>query len=115
MRGWSPHRLNPIKVDPAASRPAGALFHLDGALIRPAQDCSQRYGGAVVLNEVRTLTPNAFYEFPRARIAPRAEYPAGLHTVNATGSCIVIDGLKNYWEPRKPFLLARRGFRRFGH
>ncbi|HUZ49179.1 MAG TPA: hypothetical protein VMW12_05480 [Candidatus Dormibacteraeota bacterium] len=115
MRGWSPHRLNPIKVNSANSRPAGALFHLDGALIRPAQDCSQRYGSAVVLNEVRVLTPNEFSEIPRARISPHIEYPAGLHTVNATGSCIVVDGLKDYWEPRKPFLLARRGFRRFGH
>ena len=33
---WSPHRLNPLKIDVTSSRPAGPLFERDDAF-RPAQ------------------------------------------------------------------------------
>ncbi len=37
---------------------------LDGALYRPAQDCSVTYGGAVVINRIDRLTPEEFSEQP---------------------------------------------------
>ena len=45
LRGnWSAHPLNPVKTDVRSSRPAGPVIVHDGALFRPAQDCSRSYG-----------------------------------------------------------------------
>jgi hypothetical protein len=68
--GWTPHPANPVVTDPGRSRPAGRLYRRDGALYRPAQDGSRRYGGAIVLNRVDLLTPTAYRETPAARIDP---------------------------------------------
>ncbi len=71
LRGpYSPHPLNPIKLDVIGSRPAGRLFEWNGRLIRPAQDSSREYGYAVVFNEVTELTPTSFAEKPIARLEP---------------------------------------------
>ena len=45
---WSNHPRNPVITDFGGARPAGPLFVAGDQLIRPAQDCSQTYGGAVV-------------------------------------------------------------------
>lgn len=81
---WTPHALNPVKCDVRSSRPAGAPFRADGKLIRPAQDCSRRYGGAVIFNEITTLTPDDFSERVIGRLDPDfgGRYPAGTHTFN---------------------------------
>ena len=67
---WRPHPQNPIVTDPGSARPAGRLFTRDGVLVRPAQDCSRRYGEAVVLCRVDVLTPDTYRETPIGRIEP---------------------------------------------
>jgi len=57
-----PHNNNPIKVDVRSARPAGTPFFDGKNLIRPAQDCSETYGGRVVLNRILTLNPDKFSE-----------------------------------------------------
>ncbi len=91
---WQPHRLNPLKCDIASSRPAGQVFTANGKWYRPAQDCSVTYGGALVIHELGELTPTRFEEWPVARLEPdpKGPYPHGLHTLNALGSGVVIDG-----------------------
>lgn len=92
---WTPHPLNPIVSDVRRSRPAGKLFERDGKLIRPSQDCSLSYGGAIQLNEVVVLNKTHYEEQPVARIEPDwMENLAGTHTINHVGECQVIDGRK---------------------
>jgi hypothetical protein len=98
---WQPHLLNPVKSDARSSRPAGAAFLVDGALYRPAQDCSRRYGGAIALNRVLELTPTRFRE-ERAlslRPAPSWPFPDGLHTLNGIGDVVIVDGLSRTLNP----------------
>jgi hypothetical protein len=103
---WSPHRANPVKIDAASSRPAGPLFWAAGLLIRPAQDCSQTYGGAVVLNEVRRLDLDGFSETAIRRLEPiDSAYPHGLHTFCSAGECTLIDGKR---LTRRPLQLVER-------
>ncbi len=65
---WRPHPANPITRDAAGARPAGRLFQRAGALIRPGQDCSRRYGEAVVLHRVDVLSTTEYRETPVGRI-----------------------------------------------
>ncbi|WP_317980901.1 glucosamine inositolphosphorylceramide transferase family protein [Paenibacillus glycanilyticus] len=90
---WKSHPLNPVKLDVRSSRPAGTPFVHRGELFRPAQDCSQTYGGAVVLNRIIMLTPNDFREEPAVRIAPdrKSAYGDGLHTLSAVGGITLVD------------------------
>ncbi len=42
-------------------RPAGHLFRKDGVLIRPAQNCSKKYGESIILYEVDSLNTDGRY------------------------------------------------------
>lgn len=96
---WQPHKANPVKRDPGSSRPAGPLFMVDDMLIRPAQDCSRTYGGAVVLNAVTRLDPQGFEEEPCRRLEPvRGPFSRGLHTFCPAGAVTLIDGKR--WRVR---------------
>ena len=59
---WIPHRRNPVKSDARSARGAGRFFWKGTTLYRPSQDCSGRYGSAIVINRVDQLTPDAFQE-----------------------------------------------------
>ncbi|MGH9415740.1 MAG: glucosamine inositolphosphorylceramide transferase family protein [Terriglobales bacterium] len=89
---WTAHRQQPAKSDYGSARPAGTPFRHQGALYRPAQDCSTTYGGAVVINRIRQLTPDAFAEEPAARLAPYADWPhrRGWHTLAAVGDGVTL-------------------------
>lgn len=93
---WMPHPLNPIVSDVRCARPAGALFVHDGALWRPAQDCSERYGGALAVQRIIDLSERTYREETMLRLTPEMLGPGwiGLHTLNALGDRIVIDGLQ---------------------
>jgi hypothetical protein len=96
---WLPHPANPISSDVRCARSAGALFYRNGRLIRPAQDCSIRYGYAVVLNEVIRISPSQYEEIGGERITPEAcGGLLGVHTINRSTRYEVIDGLQ--WRRR---------------
>lgn len=78
---WISHPDNPVKSDLASARSAGPLFMAGDRLIRPSQDSTQSYGGAVILNAVTELTPTSFHEYPIRRLMPHSDYPDGLHTI----------------------------------
>ena len=89
---WRPHPQNPISLDVRSARGAGKLFRMGGKLIRPAQDCSVRYGYAMQMNEVEVLSPEEFREKPLSRIEP--DWRPGLigtHTINSNDALEVID------------------------
>jgi hypothetical protein len=97
---WTAHACNPIKVDIAGARSAGTPFVFNGSLIRPGQDCSHTYGGAVVLNRVSELTPTRFAEEPIGRIEPdpRSRYRDGVHTLCVGDEFILVDGKYRQWH-----------------
>lgn len=92
---WLPHAQNPVKIDVRSARPAGRPFVVGDRLIRPGQDCSVRYGGAIRLNQIVTLTPDAFEETEWKVISPRgSRFAYGMHTISWSGDWTVIDGAK---------------------
>jgi hypothetical protein len=103
---WRPHKRNPVKIDPGSARPAGPIFRARNKLIRPAQDCSRTYGGAVVLHEITRLDEDAFEERAVQRLDPVVgRYSAGLHTFCPAGAITLIDG--KAWQP-DPMRIFRR-------
>ncbi len=91
---WTPHRRNPVKSDARCARPAGRLFYWHGDLYRPSQDCSGKYGSAIVINRVTRLTTTEFREEAVSRIAPKwAPGLVGTHTVNSAPGISVVDVL----------------------
>jgi hypothetical protein len=98
---WTPHALNPVKTDVRGARPAGPPFVHEGVLYRPAQDCSQTYGGRVRLQRVHELTPTSFAEEQVAVIeaSPRSRYPIGPHTLTPIGGRVLVDGRRTVFVP----------------
>ncbi len=107
---WSAHALNPIVVDVASARPAGQPFVVDGALYRPAQDCSESYGGGLVIARIDELTPTSYCEEIVQRHAARhlGRWSDGIHTVSFAGGRIVVDGKRVYSDFRKIPSTARK-------
>jgi hypothetical protein len=92
---WTPHRRNPVKTDVRGSRSAGALFERGGTWYRPAQDCSIRYGYAVVINRIETLDEDRYVETPVDRLLPRwSPDLLGVHTFNFAAGLTAIDCLR---------------------
>ncbi|HYC61488.1 MAG TPA: hypothetical protein VEK79_18180 [Thermoanaerobaculia bacterium] len=93
---WTPHRRNPILSDIVGGRCAGRPFRRNGALIRAAQDGAKRYGHAMQLREIITLSDDAWEERAIGRILP--DWAAGIggtHTLNVDGEVMVVDGFRD--------------------
>ena len=91
---WRPHRRNPVKSDVRCTRPAGRVFWWNGELYRPSQDCSGRYGAAILINKVLQLTPSDYRETPVSRVEPKwAPNLLGTHTLNSAPGISVVDVL----------------------
>ncbi len=106
---WIAHVANPVKTSTSSSRPAGVPFLHRGHLIRPAQDCSETYGGGIKLNRVLSLTPDEFREETISKIEPFADspYPNGVHTISPAGDFTLVDG-KRFITNRRAFVQAIR-------
>lgn len=105
---WTPHAANPVKTDVRGARPAGSPFVYEGALYRPAQDCSRTYGWRIAVQRVTLLTPTAFVE-ERVTVleaSPRSPFPRARHTLTIVGDLVLIDGRRDVfvWPAFRAFL-----------
>lgn len=99
---WEPHPQNPVKVDRTSVRGAGKIFFQDGYYYRPAQDCTPRYGHAVVFNRIEKWTTTEYLESEGFMIHPPDDWRIlGVHTFNACGAFQTIDfiGYRNRFLP----------------
>ena len=97
---WTPHPLNPVVSDVRRARPAGRVIARGDELFRPAQDCSVRYGGAVVFNRIDRLTMCEYSETPIARLEPSwLRGNLATHTFNSDGAYEVVDGQRPTIRP----------------
>ena len=94
-RDWAISQNDPF------CRPAGPVFRHHGALIRPAQDCSDGYGRALRFNEILAVGEGIFQEKLVAEILPEQitsdwkHAPKGIHTYGQSEKYEIID-LKSY-------------------
>lgn len=89
---WTPHPLNPIRIDRATARPGGRFIERDGRTWLPVQDGTLAYGGGLGLIELLELSDTAVRFGP---LQPIAAGPAwarkGIHTLDRSGRLEVID------------------------
>ena len=89
------HPESPISSSIRNTRSAGHLFWAGQQLLRPAQDCSIRYGYGITINKVVRLTPSEYSEVAVGHISPQwAPGLLGTHTLNSTTHLEVIDGCR---------------------
>jgi hypothetical protein len=92
---WEPHPRNPVVSDVRSARPAGRVFARNGHLIRPAQDCSETYGGRLVFNRIDLLSPTEYREEPIGVIEPTVETGnLATHSYDSDGTYEVLDGFR---------------------
>jgi hypothetical protein len=97
---FEPHPRNPIVSHVGSARPAGRVVVDSGRILRPAQDSSQQYGGAIVVQEVTQLSRTEYRERPFSRIGPDLVAAGGIHTINRAGAVVAID--TKHRVPRRP-------------
>ncbi|MGU3537898.1 glucosamine inositolphosphorylceramide transferase family protein [Methylobacterium sp. A54F] len=90
---WTPHARNPVLVDIASARPAGAIVRRGDALIRPVQDCTEGYGRALGLARIDRLDDDGYAQSVETVLRPGPAWPGTrLHTLNQGGGFEFIDG-----------------------
>ncbi len=90
---WRPHPRNPIVRDIRSARPAGCIFTRDGQLIRPSQDSSRRYGGALKFNRITRLDEEEYQETTVSTFEPPGGKIRATHTFNQVEGLMVIDAV----------------------
>jgi len=109
---WRLHAVDPVKVDPASSRPGGTPFVVNGGLYRPAQDCSHRYGRRLVINRVEALDAMRYAETTIRLIDAIQPNDSGLHTLSAAGAVTLLDGNRVRFVPEALQLTLKARLRR---
>lgn len=88
------------------ARNAGDWFQLKGKYYRPAQDCNERYGAAVILQEVIKNKDNLFFNDLRRIKSTSWKYILGCHTFNHYKGVTVVD-VHGYVHPVLGWLLNK--------
>jgi hypothetical protein len=89
---WRAHPRNPVVSDVRGARPAGAIQSWGGRVVRPAQDCSRRYGWALSFREIEVLNEDDYAEREVDRLDPADLSRArATHTYAADGRYEAID------------------------
>jgi len=92
---WTAHRQNPVVSDVRSARPAGPIFSREGKLVRPSQNCANRYGYGLNFFEIETLTPESYVERVIERFVP-AENSESLacHHYSSAGNVTFSDSIE---------------------
>lgn len=101
---YLPHQQNPIKTGLDGNRAAGHFFEIEGIIYRPTQNCKNIYGESITINKVVELNESSVIEEPYMNIIinNKNKRNAGfqtIHTINALGDYIVVDGIKWTFAP----------------
>ena len=93
---YKAHGLNPVKTDPAGSRPAGQFVVNNDVLFRPAQQSVKWYGEKIRWFKINLLTPRSFSEEYVGELKPQSswKYNEGLHTFSQTSEIMTVDAKK---------------------
>lgn len=87
----------PVLTDKSRARAAGYSFIYNGELVRPVQDCVERYGRQVRIEKIISFNEKT-YETDIIAILNsdlNPPYNETFHTFNLYDNCIIVDGSKD--------------------
>lgn len=84
-----------VRLDDKHARMAGQFFEYEGKIYRPAQDCNEQYGGAVIIDEVEKVGGQYVFKPIKRLTSQHPRLRQGMHTLNAYKGVVVID-VKGY-------------------
>jgi hypothetical protein len=101
---YKAHQQNPVKNSYNGTRPAGNFIKIGNTLYRPAQNCETEYGESITINKVNILDEENFSEEIHMVItidekSKTAHNIHTIHTINAEGNLIAIDGKQTRLSP----------------
>ena len=106
---WTPHSLNPVKINLSNSRGGGSMFKEGNSLIRPAQNCFPEYGTSLVFNKIEQLSPYEFKEIVIGELKPSENSMfKGIHTFSKNKESLVVDLKTNEYFPFARFVTLLR-------
>lgn len=88
---WMRHPRSPISADPRFARSAGAIVKAGDRLLRPIQDCGERYGRRIYVEEILDLSPEEYRGSRLHSIEP--DWEQGLAGAHTYGFCAGIEAL----------------------
>lgn len=98
---YTPHPQNPVQSGLNGTRSAGNFIEVDGRIYRPTQNCENRYGESITIQEITELSETVVSEKSYLDISvpkKKGNYSGmhAIHTINALNNIIVVDG--EYWD-----------------
>ena len=107
---YTPHFQNPVATGLDGIRSAGSFIEVDGIIYRPTQNCKNLYGESITINKLTELNKENVAEEPYMTIYINKKNRLNhgvqtIHTINAIGNMIVVDG--KYWS-FSPFSQLKR-------
>ena len=106
---WTPHNLNPVKINLSNSRGGGSIFREGDSLIRPAQNCFPDYGTSLVFNKIEVLSRNEFKESLVGELKPAENSMfKGIHTFSKNKESLIVDLKTNEYFPFARFITLLR-------
>lgn len=90
--------VNKVHFESNISRNAGDWFTLNNKVYRPCQDCNERYGEAVIIQEVSKVDDTLSFKKVNRICSTHHSYKLGCHTLNHYKGLIVID-VNGYRRP----------------
>lgn len=80
-----------VRFEDKHARMAGQFFEYEGKVYRPAQDCNETYGGAVIIEEVEKKGGEFIFKPIKRLTSKHPLLRVGMHTLNAYKGIAVID------------------------
>lgn len=96
----------PLLTDKARARSAGRIFEYDEHIIRPVQDCTNRYGRQTRLIEIENIDENGYYGHDYAILNSDLcpPYNETMHTFNVYNGIALVDGsVDRFYFPMRIF------------
>lgn len=104
----------PVLISRGGSRSAGHFFEYKGELMRPVQDCTERYGKRTRIMKVTRLDKHGYQDEEFVVLTSGANPPFNetLHTFNLYGDIALVDGSVDTFTLNNVYNKLRKLFRR---
>jgi hypothetical protein len=92
---WVQHPDSPISTDVRSARPGGQIVKAGDRLLLPLQDCGERYGRRLHIDEILELTPDTYRARRLHSIEPDWDKDLqGIHTYGFSPGWEVLDAVR---------------------